>query len=155
MFEKLEQQVHEFYNNKYLRNRYSSLWFVPGNGFSEGKDGASAELAAVALGYAPAAIIGASCIKSEANDYFLMKCLYRGKEMLYLSEDTIAICNREYFDKFREMYDRPYYEREWGDLLGEPKHLIDLRNKYKNFLDWDTYNLKAEEMALRLCLEMD
>jgi hypothetical protein len=149
MFEKLEQQVHEFYNNKYLRNRYPSLGLVPCNGFGNGK--ATADLAAVALGYAPAAIIGASCIKSEANDYFLMKCLYRGKEMLYLSEDIIAICNREDFDKFREMYDRSYYERDWGELLGEPKHLIDLRKEYR----WDTYHYKAEEMALRLCMEMD
>jgi hypothetical protein len=69
-----------------------------------------------------------------------------------------VVCERKDFDKYKAIFNKPNTSREWGELLGYPKHLVDLFVECcegREIPDWDTYNTKAEEMALRLCMEMD
>ena len=168
MFEKLEQQVHEFYSNKYLRNRYPSLSYVSTkHGFINGD---SPDIAAVALGYKPAALWHEDW--SDVNSHYITKCAYRGKELFHLGghysnyfnkseANSIVVCDRADFSKFELIFNQVGKCREWGELLGYPKHLVNLFAEFvecdsgRNLPDWDTYNAKAEEMALRLCLDMD
>jgi hypothetical protein len=154
MYEKLQQQINQFYNNKYLRNRYPSLSYVPSvHGFLNLD---SPDVAAVALGYKPAALF--SDTQSDVNSYFIDRCVYRGNELLFLDEDSIVICERQDFNKFRAIYEVQGKDKEWGELLGYPKHLVDLFcecSAGREIPDWNTYDKKAEEIALRLCMEMD
>lgn len=158
MYENLDKEVHEFYNNKYLRNRYPSMSYIRSVHSFVNDD--SPDIAAVALGYKPAAYEVARKIKQPVNDFYLTKCYYRGFELLHINDD-IVICKRCDFDKFREVFGKPkmdFNHREIGQLLGYPEHLIDLYEKCREgriLPDWDTYHAKAEEIALKLCMELD
>ena len=153
MIEKLNEQIHEFYNNKYLRNRYPSLSYFPSHRFFNGD---CPDLAAVALGYKPAALWHENW--TDANSDYITSCCYRGNELLYLDTHAVVVCERKDFDKYRAIFNKPNTSREWGELLGYPKHLIDLFvecSEGREIPDWGTYDAKAEEIALRLCMEID
>ena len=150
MYEKLEKQVHEFYNNQYLRNRYPSLSYIPSD-FVE----SCPDVAAVALGYKPAAWLGKP---SKTDLHFITGCCYRGKELFYLDECNVLICDRKDFEKFKEIWGTPNSDKEWGTLLGYPEHLVNLFcecSEGREFPDWEKYNLKAEHIALKMCMDID
>jgi hypothetical protein len=154
MYEEQKNFIHKFYSNIYLVNRYAFPGCLATGPFL---DGACIDLAAVALGYKPACIIEGD-INLPINDYFITLCYHRNKVLLDLSEirncgNVYIVCDPDRVNDFKNI--------EWfsgkesadivlGELLGIPKHLIDLFIEcYKNseIPDWNYYNNKADIIA--------
>ena len=113
------------------------------------------DIAAVALGYKPVALCGKP---SEIDWEFIFLCSYRGQDIFYLDEDNVVICPRKDFEKLKVVLNTPNSDKELGILLGYPEHLVNLFCEFiesREFPDWEKYNLKAEEIALKMCMDID
>jgi hypothetical protein len=150
--EKHEATIHKFYNCEYLKNRYPSANYI----FTCFFYPESPDLVAVALGYKPSVLLSAEELKSEFNDHYATRCYYRGKELCYLDENSVVICDKDDKEKFCAIFNKDNTDKEWGTLLGYPEHLVDLfvECTKEKYLDWTTYNTQAEEIALKIAFNL-
>ena len=146
--------VRRFYEDAYLRNRYPSLSYISQNIFIYPQ---CPDLASVALGHKPSCLIDAEDLKDVFNDYFLTHSCYRGKHLVYLSEELCAVCDAEDIESFKSLMNhdgtfKEGHDAEWGRLLGYPNHLVRLFVKYISGQnpDWDMYDLMAERKAMKM-----
>lgn len=152
MYKLQESFVHKFYNCAYIRNRFPSPVYVTSESspfiYPE-----SPEIIAVVFGYKPSVLLASSQLKNEMNDYYLTRCYYAGKELFYLDEDNVVICDRSQIEEFRAVFEKEDSNSSLGRLLGYPEHLIELFNAYicLSDYDWQGYNKEAERIALGMC----
>ena len=99
-------------------------------------------------------LLSAEELKSEFNDHYATRCYYRGKELCYLDENNVVICDKDDVKNFSAIFNKDNTCKEWGTLLGYPEHLVDLFVEFKKYLDWITYNTQAEEMALKIVFNL-
>ena len=153
MYDKHESIIHNFYNCVYLKNRYPSAYYVSTNFlYPENPD-----IVSVALGYKPSVLLSSEELKSDFNDYYATKCYYRGKELFYLDEDNVVICDREDSERFRAIFKKENTSKEWGMLLGYPEHLVNIFVECcegREIPDWGKYDNLVDEMACKIVFNL-